>query len=43
MLENVVTAGLDTQKRERFDRVCRVAFPAGYGATLAIILLPAVL
>jgi len=43
MLENVVTARLDTLKRERFDRACRVAFPAGYVATLAIILLPALL
>ena len=43
MLENIVTASLDVGKRERFDRACRVAFPAGYVTALAIVLLPSIL
>jgi hypothetical protein len=43
MLENIVSAGPDSERRERLDRACRIFFPVGYVAALAIILVPALL
>ena len=40
MLENIVATRMEPEGRRRLDRACRVVFPVGYYASLALVLAP---